>query len=94
MHRIVEVKAHDDYTVSLVFEDGVRGSADLSHLKEKGLFRAWSDRTFFLSPQIGNDGALRWGEDIEICPDALYLRVTGKRPEDLFSMPVSETTHA
>jgi len=47
-----------------------------------------------LSLQLGGDGALRWGEDIEICPDALYLRVTGKTPEDLFSIPIPETTHA
>jgi len=24
------------------------------------------------------------GEDIDLCPDALYLRLTGKTPEDLF----------
>ena len=34
--------------------------------------------------RIGSSGELAWGDEIDICPDALYLRITGKKPEDLF----------
>jgi len=29
---------------------------------------------------------LRWNEEIDICPDAVYLKITSKKPEDLFPM--------
>jgi len=38
---------------------------------------------------VFDDGAHRvvnlpiWGDQIDLCPDALYLRATGKEPEDI-----------
>jgi hypothetical protein len=50
----------------------------------KGVFAAWEDEQEFEKAHIGPSGEISWGEEIEMCPDALYLRITGKRPEDLF----------
>jgi hypothetical protein len=36
------------------------------------------------SPEQRGAGELGWGDQIDLCPDALYLKVTGKTPEDLF----------
>jgi hypothetical protein len=33
---------------------------------------------------INASGAIAWNEELELCPDAVYLRLTGKTPEDLF----------
>ena len=33
-----------------------------------------------------------WGSDIDICPDAMYLRLTGKSPEEIF--PSLRSVHA
>ena len=34
--------------------------------------------------KIGETGELIWSEQVDLCPDALYLRLTGKKPEDIF----------
>jgi hypothetical protein len=46
------------------------------------------------STQFGSDlmGAIEWGTDIDICPDAMYLRLTGKTPEELF--PALRSVHS
>ena len=33
---------------------------------------------------VDKSGAISWNEDIDLCPDALYLRLTGKTAEELF----------
>jgi hypothetical protein len=84
MKKAVEVKALDGYRIWLRFADGIEGEIDLNHLAGRGLFKAWADRTIFESVHIDTSGAIAWNEELELCPDALYLRLTGKTPEDLF----------
>ena len=42
------------------------------------MFAVWLERSYFENVRITPDGAVAWGEDIELCPDALYLQLTGK----------------
>ena len=49
-----------------------------------GVFKAWDDVAFFEAVRVAPHGALVWGEDIDLCADAMYLRLTGKRPEEIF----------
>jgi len=51
---------------------------------EKGVFALWNDYREFQKVHIGPSGEIAWNEEIDICPDAVYLKITGKRPEDLF----------
>jgi hypothetical protein len=37
---------------------------------------------------------LIWGEELDLCPDSLYLQVTGKTPEDIFPALRGEHAHA
>ncbi|MFQ5504661.1 MAG: DUF2442 domain-containing protein [Planctomycetota bacterium] len=84
MPRPVEVQARPNYRLWLRFDDGADGEVDLGDMVGRGVFTAWDDVAFFESVRIAPHGALLWGEDIDLCPDAMYLRLTGKRPEDLF----------
>lgn len=74
----------EDYRLWIRFSDGVEGVVDLSGYAGKGVFALWDDYRAFRDVQIGPGGELHWGDEIDMCADALYLRVTGKRPEDLF----------
>jgi hypothetical protein len=94
MRKIVKVKALQGYQLELEFDDGVRGVVDLSDLAGKGVFALWQDRCAFEQVRIGSSGELAWGEQIDLCPDALYLKVTGKKPEDLFPVLRQEPSHA
>jgi hypothetical protein len=80
----IEVTPREGHRIWLRFDDGVEGEVDLSDLVGKGVFEAWADRSFFGAVHIGPQGQIAWSEQIDLCPDALYLRITGKSPEALF----------
>jgi hypothetical protein len=94
MRRINDVKSLGDYRLELVFDDGVTGVVDLSDLVGKGVFALWRDRAAFARVRIGNSGELVWDDQVDLCPDALYLKATGKKPEDLFPALRREPSHA
>jgi Protein of unknown function (DUF2442) len=94
MKKISKVKVLPGYRLDLEFEDGVSGTVDLSENVGKGVFALWRDPLFFEQVAIGSAGELVWGAKIDLCPDALYLKVTGKQPEDLFPALRNLSTHA
>ncbi len=81
--RPIAVEARDGYRIWLRYADGVEGEVDLSHLVEKGVFKAWRDRAFFERVQIGGGNAISWNDELDICPDSLYQRLTGKLLEEV-----------
>lgn len=94
MRRIANVKPLQGYRLELAFDDGITGIVDLSHLAGQGVFAAWKDSQVFEQVRIGSSGEIAWGDRIDLCPDALYLEVTGKKPEDLFPSLRTESSHA
>ena len=65
-------------------EDGVEGVADLSKFAKKGVFSIWNDEGRFAEFRIGTSGEVEWSDEVAICPDALYLEITGKSVEEVF----------
>ena len=92
MPKPVEVKALAHYRIWLRYDDGIEGVVDLSDLAGRGVFTAWQDTTFFESVRIGSHGAIEWGSDLDACPDAMYMRLTGRTPEEVF--PALRSVHA
>jgi len=80
----IEVKALPGYRLYLRYADGVEGEIDLSHLVGKGVFALWSDPKTFEHATIGTSGQICWGDRVDLCPDAIYLQITGKSPEAVF----------
>ena len=94
MIRPVSVRAVSSYRIHLNFSDGTEGEVDLSDLAGKGVFVAWNDRAFFERVRIGEHREIKWSDEIELCPDSLYLKLTGKAPEELFPALRREQPHA
>ena len=94
MRKILKVKALQGYRLELEFDDGVSGTVDLSDLVGKGVFGLWRDPSTFEQVRIGPSGELVWSDEVDLCPDALYLKVTGRKPEDLFPSLRQEPAHA
>lgn len=90
--RLVSVRSAGGYALDLAYSDGVSGIVDFAEFVGKGVFAKWLDKRFFESVHIGEDGQLEWDDEIDFCADALYLKVTGKRPEEIF--PNLSTAHA
>ncbi len=81
--RPTEVEPREGYRIWLRYTDGADGEVDLSHLAGRGVFEAWNDRACFETVHIAPSGGIAWGEEIELCPDALYMQLTGKSVADV-----------
>jgi hypothetical protein len=90
----VSIEALPGYRIHVRYSDGAEGEIDLSDFAGKELFAAWRDPKFFQQVHIGEHRQIRWDDNIELCPDAMYMRLTGKTPEEYFAMPASEPAHA
>jgi hypothetical protein len=84
MNKIVSFRVLSGYRLWLRYADGVEGEVDLSDLAGRGVFEAWNERRFFEAARLDESGTLVWGNSLDLCPDALYLRLTGKSPEEVF----------
>ena len=84
MAKLRSVEARSGYKLFLAYENGLAGEADLSHLAGKGVFAAWDDPVFFEAVSLGPHGEIRWSDDLELCADGIYLKITGKSPADIF----------
>ena len=83
MTRPVEVEPRKGFKLWLRFSDGAEGVVDLSRLVGRGVFRCWDAADTFEAVRIAEHDAVVWGDDVELCPDALYLQVTGKAVDEL-----------
>jgi hypothetical protein len=92
--RITSAKALSGFRLQLCFDDGVAGIVDLSDFAGHGVFQAWQVPGVFEQVKISAEGAVEWPGEIDLCPDALYLRMTGKKPEDVFPALQSRLSHA
>ena len=90
----IRVEAGTGYHLYLEFADGAKGEVDLSRLAGKGVFTVWNDYHFFENVRIGDHREIKWDNEIELCPDSLYLELTHKSPEDLFPQLQREQPHA
>lgn len=83
--RLVKAEPRDGFRVWLSYQDGAEGVVDLHDLAGRGVFDVWNNRAVFESVRVTDRGALEWPGGLDLCGDALYLRLTGKRPEELLS---------
>ncbi len=83
MIRPVEVKALQEYRIWLRYSDGTAGEVDLSNMAGRGVFAAWNEPGCFEKAHIAPHRAIAWTDDLELCPDALYMEITGKSFKEL-----------
>ena len=79
MVRIVAVEARPGYRLWLRFTDGAEGEVDLSHLVGCGVFARWDDAADFGRVSVDpSTHTLCWPGGIDLDPDVLYAKATGK----------------
>jgi hypothetical protein len=83
--KITSLKVLDNYRVHLRFNDGVEGEVDFSSKPRTGVFAFWNDYDNFHKAHIGDGGELIWNDQIDFCPDSLWLQMTGQKPEALLN---------
>ncbi len=94
MLKPIQVRALPHHRIYIKYNDGAQGEVDLSDLVGQGVFTAWQDELFFNRVHLGSGRQIRWSDEIELCPDAVYMRLTGKTPEELFPQLKRELAYA
>jgi len=84
MFKVSQVKALPNYRLWLKYNDGTEGEVDLSYLVGKGVFSIWKNIDNFKKVYIGSSGQIAWSDQIDLCPDAIYMKITKKTPEEVF----------
>jgi hypothetical protein len=79
MLRPTAVHPREGYKIWVTFSDGVSGEIDLSDLVGKGVFQPLAEKARFSTVHLGDHGQIAWSEEMEICPDAVYREILGKR---------------
>ena len=92
--KILHAEPVDHFRVFLRFDDGASGTVDLGHLAGRGVFLAWQQEGVFEQLCISPEGALQWPGELDLCPDALYLQMTGKTADEIFPALRSLLAHA
>jgi hypothetical protein len=88
-----EVKPLNDFSLYVKFSDGMEGKVDLSEFAGKGVFALWNDYSQFEKVSIGSGGELVWSDEVDMDGLGIYLRLTGKKPEDVLPK-LRQLTHA
>jgi len=92
--RITKVAPLAGFRLELCFDNGESGVVDLSSYVGRGVCAAWAEPGVFEQVTVTPEGAVEWPGEIDFCPDALYLRMTDRRPEDVFPSLRDRLTHA
>lgn len=88
-----EVKPLEKFRLHVKFSDGVEGEVNLSEFAGKGVLALWNDYSQFEKVTIGSSGELVWNEEVDMGGLGIYLKLTGKRPEDVLPK-LQELSHA
>jgi len=80
---LTEIKPLKHYCMQVKFSDGTEGKVDLSEYAGRGVFALWNDYSQFEKVTIGSSGELVWNEDVDMDGLGIYLKLTGKKPEDI-----------
>ena len=90
---LLEVKPLEDFNLYVKYSDGMQGKVDLSEFAGKGVFALWNDYGQFEKVTIGSSGELVWNEDVDMDGLGIYLKLTGKKPEDVLPK-LQQLSHA
>lgn len=82
MPQPTAVKALSSYRIWLRYDDRTEGDIDLSDLAGHGVCEPRNDAALFDAVHRGSHGAVEWSSDLDLCPDAMYVRLTGTSVEE------------
>jgi len=73
MHIVTTVTPVDNYKLLLTFDNGEERIFDAAPLLKERVFAPLKSMSFFKRVQV-EDGTVVWPEDLDYCPDTLYMQ--------------------
>ena len=83
MNKVIAVKANDNFSLDLKFDDGSVKRFDVAPYLNRGVFEELKDLNYFKKVTLAF-GTIQWPKEQDISPETLYLDGT--------SIDESETT--
>ena len=71
-HRVTAVTPTDNYELIITFTNGEQRIFDARPLLSKPVFKPLANKSFFKTVKVAY-GSVEWPQDIDYCPDTLYL---------------------
>ena len=87
------VEARDNWQIWVEYSDGVSGVIDLADVADEPSFSKWQDPEFWRSVRIADYRAIVWSDDIELCPDSIYMELTGKSLDEIYPRSRPKQAH-
>jgi len=75
MRKVVAVRANDDFSLDLKFDDGSVRRFDVTPYLEYGIFKELKDKNYFERVKVAF-GTVQWPNEQDISPETLYLEST------------------
>lgn len=74
LYDIVDVQVIKEYTLHILFENGVEGDVDISQIVPfVGIFSKLKDKQYFSTVHVNNElGTIVWDNGADISPSFLY----------------------
>lgn len=72
MHKVVEVRANDDFSLDLKFDDGSVRRFDVKPYLEYGIFKELKDKDYFKRVNVAY-GTVQWPNEQDVSPETLYV---------------------
>lgn len=70
--RVKTVKVNNDFKLFLTFSNSEKKVFDVKPYLKKGVFVELQNAEMFKTAKVFN-GTVVWGNDLDFCPDTLYL---------------------
>jgi Protein of unknown function (DUF2442) len=75
MRKVVAVRANEDFSLDLKFDDGSVRRFDVKPYLEYEIFRELKDKNYFKRVKVAF-GTVQWPNEQDISPETLYLEST------------------
>lgn len=72
MNKVLRVKANDDYSLDLKFDDGTLKRFNAKPYLERGIFKELRDLNYFKRVTVVF-GTVQWPNEQDFSPETLYL---------------------
>ena len=76
---VKEVIPRDDYTLSVVFENGERGILDMKPILDFGVFQRIKDYEAFRRVRVSFD-TIEWSCGVDLDPEFVYVKCKAATP--------------
>jgi len=71
--RVVDVKASEDYTLIVTFDNGEVRIFDVKPYLDRGIFVELKNPVYFKTVKV-IAGTVSWNDKQDFCPDTVYLK--------------------